>query len=174
MSVRLLGSLFWRDLAAVATTSRLSAGLRAHAETALKNRLAELRMGDRIALARIATPPVLEGLLADPDPKVSRACLCNSRLRTEDLLRALRADTVPRSLIEEAAASSRWGGEYAIRLALVLQPRSPLSVALSQLSSLLKADLVRIAHSANLAPLVQAAALRLVREPRSPGGKGGS
>jgi hypothetical protein len=53
-----------------------------------------------------------------------------------------------------------------VRLAIVLQPRTPLGVALAQLSSLLPADLVRVAESPGLLPLVQMAAQKLAtREP---------
>jgi hypothetical protein len=43
----------------------------------------------------------------------------------------------------------------------VLQPRTPLSLALGQLSSLLKRDLERVARTPELAPLVRAAARRV-------------
>ncbi|HWX25082.1 MAG TPA: hypothetical protein VN083_08585, partial [Vicinamibacteria bacterium] len=46
-------------------------------------------------------------------------------------------------------------------LALVLQPRTPLAVALSLLSSLLRADLRRVMDTPGLAPLVRIAAERL-------------
>jgi hypothetical protein len=102
-------------------------------------------VGEKITLAKIATPPVLARLLAEAEPRVSQACLINPRLREEDLVSAVRQETAARSLLEAAAASSRWGERYAVRLALVLQPRTPLGVALAQISSLLDRDLERVA-----------------------------
>ena len=46
----------------------------------------------------------------------------------------------------------------------ILQPRTPLALALAQLSSLLPRDLERVAEAAGILPLVQAAALRVARE----------
>ena len=86
------------------------------------------------------------------------AALVNPRLREEDLVRAIRRDDVTRALAESAAAASRWRGAYAVRLALVLQRRTPLAVALQQISSLVPRDLRRVAADASLAPLVRAAA----------------
>jgi len=63
---------------------------------------------------------------------------------------------------EVAAASPRWKEHYAVRLALVLQPRTPLPLSLLQLSSLLKSDLIRVARTEGLAPLILAAALATV------------
>jgi hypothetical protein len=123
--------------------------------------MGDLRLGDRITLAKIATGPVLAQLLEDPDPRVVEAGLINGRLREEDLAGALRKDTVTRALIEGISASSRWRECYSLRLAIVLQPRSPLAVALGQVTALLPRDLERVAADEGLAPLVQLAARRV-------------
>jgi hypothetical protein len=73
----------------------------------------------------------------------------------------VRAEAPPRALLESAPESWRWRDSYALRLALVLQPRTPLGVALAQMSSLVPADLRRVAETPGLAPLVQITAERL-------------
>lgn len=161
LALRLVGSLFWHDLAEVAASPRVAAAARVRAEALLLDHMPDLRLGDRITLAKIATPPVLARLLEDRDPRVVEAALINARLREEDLLGALRKDTVSPALIEGVAASSRWRERYALRLAIVLQTRSPLAVALAQVTSLLPADLLRVAADETLAPLVQLAARRV-------------
>jgi hypothetical protein len=161
LALRLVGGLAWRDLADVAASPRLSGAVRVRAEGLLKDQLADLRLGDRITLGKIATPPILGVLLEDPDSRVAEACLINPRLREEDLVFAIRRDTAPRALLERVAASSRWKDRYAVRVALVLQPRTPLPVALGQISSLLKKDLVRISETEGLVPLLQVAAGRV-------------
>jgi hypothetical protein len=103
-------------------------------------------------------------LLADGDAKVVRGALENPRLREDDLRRALRNTRVSPALVEEAAGSSRWREVYGVRLELVLQPATPLALALARLSSLLPRDLRRVAEAPGLRPLVQAAALRVLRE----------
>jgi hypothetical protein len=71
---------------------------------------------------------------------------------------ALRRDDVPGVLLEAVCSSSRWGSDYAVRLALTLQPRTPLALALGQISSLVPRDLRRVAEAGELRPLVRAAA----------------
>ena len=161
LALKLVGSLFWRDLADVAASPRVTAAARVRAEALLVDHMSDLRLGDRITLAKIATPPVLARLLEDADARVVEAGLINARLREEDLTGALRKDTVTRALIESIAASSRWRDRYALRLAIVLQPRAPLAVALAQVTALLPADLERVAADEGLAPLVQFAARRV-------------
>ena len=157
-----MGSLSWRELADVAATMRLSAAVRARAESLLRDGMPDLRLGDRVTLARLATPALLGLLLADAEPRVVEAALDNPRLREEDLVRALRRDDVPRALVEGAAASPRWREVYAVRLALVLQPKTPLPLALLQISSLVPGDLRRVAGEAGLRPLLRAAATRVL------------
>lgn len=161
LGLRLVPYLFWRDLALLAASPWVSAAVRVRAEAILRDKLAEMRMGERVTLGRMATPPVLLALLCDSEPKVVRATLQNPRLREEDLLIQVRGVNVPRVLLETVARSPRWSERYALRLALVLQPRTPLGVALGQISSLLPRDLRRVGREGDLHPLVRAAARRV-------------
>jgi len=158
LALRLVQILFWRDLADVAAAPHVVAGVRLRAEASLKEQLADMRLGDRVSLAKIATAGVLSSLLADPEPLVAEAALINPRLREEDLVNALRQAEVRPALIQAVVASPRWSECYAARLALVLQPRTPLAVALAQISSLVKRDLLRVVETAGLRPLVKGAA----------------
>jgi hypothetical protein len=162
LSLRLVGALYWRDLADVAATPRVPAAVRARAESLLRDGLADMRLGDRVTLARLATPALLPLLLADAEPRVAGAALLSPRLREEDLVVALRRDDVRPALVEEAAASPRWAANYAVRLALVLQPRTPLPLALQRITSLVPRDLRRVAEEKSLRPLVRAAALAVL------------
>jgi hypothetical protein len=124
-----------------------------------------MRLGDRVTLARLATPALLPALLADSERQVAESALLNPRLREEDLVVALRREDVRVVLVEEVSSSSRWAANYAVRLALVLQPRTPLPIALQQISSLVPRDLRRVAEEAGLRPLLRAAAREVLARP---------
>lgn len=160
LALRVLDSLFWRDLLDVSLSTRVAWPVRQRAEALLVERIDDLRVGERVALARLAPPRALVRLLEDADARALEAALANPRLREEDLVAQVRKDTVARALIEAAAASPRWRESYALRLAIVLQPRSPLGVALAQLTSLLPRDLERVGADEAVPPLVQRAAQR--------------
>jgi hypothetical protein len=170
LGLRLVSSLFWSDLAEIARNAWLHAALRARCEALLQEMLPEMRAGERMALAKLATPALLQPLLFDAERKVIRAALVNARLREEDLVLAVRREAAPRQLLEEAAACYRWREAYAVRLALVLQPRTPLGVALAQLTSLQPRDLERVAEADGIQPLVQASAARVARGQRGRAG----
>jgi hypothetical protein len=161
IALPLTASLLWRSLADVAMSPRIPSAVRLRAEAVLKEQLPELRLGERITLGRLATPGVLMQLLGDSDPRVLAGCLENPRLRESDLLTMLRRPDVSVALLQAASACPRWMDSYAVRLALVLEPRSPLGVALAQITSLTRKDLRRVAETAALAPLVRTAAQRL-------------
>jgi hypothetical protein len=165
LGLRLVGTLLWRDLADVAAGPQVAVAVRIRAEGLLKDQLLELRLGERITLAKLATPPVLLPLLLDADPKVVVAGLINRRLREEDLLVLVRAETPSLPLLEGIVASSRWNDRYALRLAIALHPRAPLALALGQLRALTPKDLARVAATPGLSPLVQAAAARVADAP---------
>jgi hypothetical protein len=164
---KLMPSLYWHDLAEVAANARLLGPVRVRAEAVLAERLSDLKIGERITLGRLATPFVLVRLLSDEDPRVVRTCLQNPRLREEDLALAIRREQVAPALLAEVAASSRWKDNYRARLELVLQPRTPLSLSLAQLSGLVPGDLSRVASSPSLPPLIQIAAHRLLNPSQS-------
>jgi hypothetical protein len=166
LALRLVGVLQWRDLADVALASWTTAAVRFRAESLLRDGLPDMRLGDRVTLARLATPALLPALLADAEPRVVEGALQNGRLREEDLVTALRRQDASRTLTETAAASPRWGTSYAVRLALVLQPRTPLPLALQQISSLVPRDLRRVAQQEDLPRLVRLAAAGVLESTR--------
>jgi hypothetical protein len=163
LTLRVLPALYWPDLAEVAAHPYLSGGVRARAEGLLTDLLRDLRLGERISLARQATPAVLKALLSDAEARVVRAALQNPRLREGDVVEALRGSHLAPPLPRELSVSARWSACYAVRLALVLQPRTPLGIVLAQLTSLTPADLRRVAETDGLLPLVQASAARASR-----------
>lgn len=168
LSQRLVAALYWRDLAEVAATMRIAAAVRARAESILKDGLNDMRLGDRVTLARLATPALLPLLLADGEQRVTEAALFNARLREEDLTTALRREDVRAALIEAVAASPRWQRSYAVTLALVLQPKTPLALALPRLLALVPRDLRRVAFDTTMRPLVRAAARELLDRASGP------
>ena len=75
LSLRLVSALYWRDLAEVAATPRVPAAVRSRAESLLRDGLGDMRLGDRITLARLATPALLPALLADSERQVAESAL---------------------------------------------------------------------------------------------------
>jgi hypothetical protein len=89
----------------------------------------------------------------DPSPRVIRSLLKNLHLLEEDVLVIAQRKNLPPDILEYIAKDRRWAESYPIRLALAKNPRSPLSVSLTQARYLRLFDLEEITHSRHL-PLV--------------------
>jgi hypothetical protein len=160
LAQKLLPGLLWSDLATLAMNPATHSPVKVRAEALLVERLIELRLGERMTLARRATTRVLRPLLEDEERQVVRAALLNPRLREEDLLAALRAPRASLALFSEIPVCFRWKASYAVRRALVLHPRTPLPLALGQVTGLTPADQRRLDRTEGLHPLLRAAARR--------------
>jgi hypothetical protein len=114
-------------------------------------------LGERKALARGGRRELLVALLGDPDAQVIRALLENPRLTEKDVVsvaarRPLRAD------VSRAIFASRWLARYHVKRALVMNPWTPIELAVRLLPSLVASDRRRVAADANLAKAVREAA----------------
>jgi len=168
-----LPHLFWRDLADVASSLKVTPVLRREAETILRARLPELALGERVSLARVASRGVIAALREDGAPAVLQALAGNPRSTESDLGRIVARADAPPEFLAWIAESSPWGQRHALRLALVRQPRTPAAAALRVTRQLTRQDLDALRHDPMAPRLVRVAADRRAgtresdRDPRS-------
>ncbi len=102
---------------------------------------------EKIARALSAGEEEVARYIHDPSPRVVRALLANRRVSEKDVLTVANRRDVPADVLELIAKDKRWSESYPIRLALVKNPRSPLSVSLSIVRYLRVFDLEEITRS---------------------------
>jgi hypothetical protein len=145
LAMNLARFLFWRDLAAVADDPYLAPPLRRLAERILSDRIPEMAVGERIALARMAGRGLVGRLLEEADPMVLEALLWNGRVTEQDLVvKAGDAETPP-EVLDLIGRHPRWSARYNVRTALARNPRTPLAVSLGFLTSMTERDLAALA-----------------------------
>ncbi|QQR73548.1 MAG: hypothetical protein IPJ17_19025 [Holophagales bacterium] len=145
-----IGGLFWPDLVRAGRDPRLHPTVRRAAELRLIERLVALSLGEKTAIARSASAGVLASLRHDPSPRVVAALLENPLLTEPLLLPLLASESASPRALATVAASSRWSSRYAIRLALVRNPRTPLAASLPLVAALKKRDLAALATDPRL------------------------
>ena len=155
-----VSSLRWGDLARVAASRRLSSGLRVAAERILLLRLPELAVGERVSLARCATPPVIRGLRRDPSALVIRSLLDNPMLHSDDTLFLAERPETSGAVLTALAESTRFSGRLELRLALANHPDTPPAVALRIVTRLDANALVSLVGSDRTPILVRLSAER--------------
>lgn len=161
-AMNLVSFLWWRDLARVTDHAGLAPPLRRAAEHLLAARLQEMALGEKIALARIASRGVIYALRRDGDPMVIRALLKNPRLVEEDVL-AIAAGTATRpSVLRALAEEERWIARPSVRKSIARNPETPRAVALRLIRDLSTAHLRDLARAPRVPVLVKIAARRLV------------
>jgi hypothetical protein len=140
IALALLGGLYWRDLVAAGLDVRIRPVVRRAAEQRLIERLPALTVGEKATIARSASPHVVQALRHDPTPRVISALLDNPRLVEGDLLPLASGEKANPPVLAVILAHRKWGSCYAVRLAVVRNPRAPLALALHHLPLLKKAD----------------------------------
>jgi hypothetical protein len=105
-----------------------------------------LTLGDRKWLARRPDRETIQRLLGDPHPDVIRRCLGNARVTEDDVVR-LAARRPGRGDVLAEVARSAWMRRPRVRLALVLNPATPVEIALRIAGLLLRPELELVAGS---------------------------
>jgi hypothetical protein len=109
ISIKFLQDMMIRDLAIIARTVTLHPVLRETAVNYLKLRLDNMRLGEKIALAKTSPVGFLQVLMADKDSRVFRAALSNYRLTEEELLQFLAPSSCSASKLDIVMSDEKWG-----------------------------------------------------------------
>ena len=156
----LVGRLYWRDLADVVEDTGAHPALRRRAERILCERLPDLALGERVALARKATPDLIAALGRSGETPVYRVLLGNPRLRATDAAGIAASEDARGEVLRLLAGHANWGKLRAVQLALVRNPRTPVAVALKLLSRLAREDLKKLGEEENVPQIVRVGARR--------------
>jgi hypothetical protein len=117
-------------------------------------------LGERKSLARRNDREWIARVIRDPHPDVMRILLLNPRLTETDVVRLCARRPVASDVLREVFGSARWIVRYPVKVALALNPYTPLDVAL-QLAPLLRAqDLRRVLDATDLPEELHAACRR--------------
>lgn len=149
-ALRYVAGLYWADLVRLGVETRVHPVVRRSADLRLVERLPGLAVGEKMAIARGASPTVLAALRHDPTPRVIAALLENPRLTEGTLLPLAASEQAPAATLAVLAGSRRWAARYPIRLALCRNPHTPLAAVLPLLPLLLKRDLEGVAADTRL------------------------
>jgi hypothetical protein len=169
----LVSQLYWRDLADLVEDIRFHPALRRQAEQLLSDRLPALAVGERVTLARKASPGLIPALAGSGETPVFRALLDNARLRSADAERIAGGENVRGEILRLLAEHPTWGRSRDVLLALARNPRTPVAVALKVLARLSRDDLERLSEDDAVPQIVRVGSRRRMEtssgRDRSPG-----
>jgi hypothetical protein len=137
-------------------------------EKSLLLQLQDMPVAAKIKLALRGNREARMLLIRDTNKVIRRLVLRNPRIGEEELLMVANTRTADDELLRTIAENRDWTMNYQIRLALVLNPKTPLLYAMRFIGGLHDRDIRRLAKSKNVPVAVSAHAKRLVL--RRPGG----
>jgi hypothetical protein len=135
-----------------------------------------LTLGERKALARRPNRETLEKLLLDPHPQVIRGLLRNPRLTEDDVVRLASRRPNNESVLAEIARSTRWIHRARVRLAIILNPSTPIEIAGPISGLLVRQELRLVAEATHVSRAIRALCLEHLerRPPGEASGDGGA
>lgn len=134
------------------------------AKLGLQARITAMKVGERMKLALKGGREARAILIRDPNHLVQRFVLQNPRISEEEVVQVAKNRTADRELLEIIGKKKEWISRYPIRLALVTNPKTPITIAVRFVRTLLVRDLRLLAKSKNVPVAVNGAAKRLVIE----------
>lgn len=122
-------------------------------------------LGERKSLARSHDRTLIQRVLRDPHPLVIRILLGNPAVTETDVVRLCAMRPVLADVLREVFRSPKWIVRYQVKLALLLNPNTPLDVALQIAPHMTAQDLRRVSAATDLSADLQEACKRLSAKP---------
>ena len=133
-------------------------------------RIRRLTVPERVKLALRGNREARQILARDPVKLVQGCVLRNPRITVDEALAMAKNRSLPGELLRAIAAEREWVRHYALRLALVQNPKTPLPVALGLLGGIHERDMRLLARSKNVPTVLQAQARRILTRRGGAGG----
>ncbi len=130
----------------------------------LDSELREVPLGVRKALARKPDFHMIQRIARDQDPRVIENLLNNPRLTEQEVVRLASTRPASAHVLRAVYAHPRWINRYALKKVIVLNPYSPVSLALRLLAYLSVQDLEEVTASTSLGYELRAEAGRILEK----------
>jgi hypothetical protein len=125
-------------------------------------RIKKLPVAARVKLALTGGKEARQILLRDATKLVQSSVLRNPRITPDEVLVLAKNRSASEELLRTIADHREWVRHYQVRLALVVNPKTPLPLALRLLGGLNDRDVRLLAKSRNVSTVLQAQAKRAI------------
>ena len=132
----------------------------------LFQRLQKMKVAEKIRLAMTGDKEARSLLVRDSNRLVQLAIVSNGRITEGEVAAIASSRSVDEEVLRRISANREWTKNYAIRLALATNPKTPMPIATRLVPTLIDKDLKLIAKSKSVPMVVASAARRLIVEKR--------
>jgi len=128
----------------------------------LYQKMQTMSVSEKLDLARKAPKEARSILIRDSNKLVQLAVVSSPKITESEILAIASSRQVNDDVLKEIGMNKDWLRNYQVRLALVNNPKTPLSIAMAQITYLNQRDLALLAKSKGVPrPIVTAAEGRL-------------
>jgi hypothetical protein len=125
-------------------------------------KLSRLNTQQKIRLAQLANLPVRMMLIQNPIKVISLAVLKNPKLTESEVFRYAQQKNLLDDVLAAIAKDPKWIRNYPIKLALVSNPKTPLTISVNFLAHLHDNDLKDLCRDKNLSSVLRRAAQQVL------------
>jgi len=129
---------------------------------AMPARIRKMPVAERFKLGLRGNLEARNVLARDPLKLVQSAVLKNPRITVEEVLNLAKSRSVDGDLLRQVGSEKEWVRHYAVRQALVQNPKTPVTTSLLLIRGMRERDIRMLARSKNVPGVIQQAARRLV------------
>ena len=129
----------------------------------LYQKIMEMSVADKFRLAIHANREVRNLLIHDPKRMISLAVLKNRRINETEILRYAQRKDLSEDVVSAIAKDPKWKKSYPMKVALVTNPKTPLSLSINMLSHLQDRDLKSLSRGKDVAPALRQKAQEFLR-----------
>lgn len=133
------------------------------AQTTLQ-RINRMGISERVRLAMTGNKTERLVLIKDANKMVQAAVLDSPKMAVDEVLIHARNLSLPGEIIGKIAANREWTKNYTVIMALVENPKTPVSRALAFVKQLHARDLKLLARDRNVSPVIRALAQNLEKQ----------
>ncbi|HOV85390.1 MAG TPA: DUF4388 domain-containing protein [Syntrophobacteraceae bacterium] len=127
----------------------------------LVQRVGKMKVNDKVRLAMMGDKECRSLLMRDPNRLVQAAIIGNPRITDGEIAAFANSRNVDDEVLRKIASNREWVKSYAIRMALVTNPKTPLPIAIKLVPTLTQQDLKQLAKSKTVPIGVAQAARRI-------------
>ncbi len=124
--------------------------------------IGNMKSGDRLKLALRGNREARTILIRDTSLMIRRYVLLNPRVTDDEILMVVRNRQVDKELLEVVVRNKEWMNNYQVKLAVVKNPKTPMTISMKYISTLMVRDLRMMAKSKNIPTAVNSAAKRII------------
>lgn len=134
----------------------------------LSQRVSKMSVSEKIKLATLGNKEARGLLMRDTNRLVSVAVIRSPRITDGEVLTVANNRAVIEDVLRVIYNNREWTKNYALRLALVKNPKTPLAVSMRYLSGMRESDVISLARNKNIPSGIQVLAKKMMDKKNAP------